>query len=47
MEKGRANSLLGSLGVVDVKKYRSWLQKNFYKLEVPTEFRSSPKRNGQ
>jgi hypothetical protein len=43
IEKGRQDSLLGSLGVVDVKKYRSWLQKNFYKLATPSAFRAPPK----
>jgi hypothetical protein len=47
MEKGRANSLLGSLGVVDVKKYRSWLQKNFYKLNSPSAFEGDGKSAGE
>ena len=41
MEKGREKSLLGSLGVVNVQKYRSWLQKNFYKLTPPSDFRDA------
>lgn len=45
MEKGRANSLLGSLGVVDVKKYRSWLQQNFYKLDSPSAFKGREKNS--
>lgn len=38
MDRGRSNSFLGSLGVVDVRAYREWLEKNFQKLANPTGY---------
>ena len=37
MRKGRAASALGRWGVVDVKTYRKWLERNFKPMPVPTD----------